>query len=59
MYSLSWSINITRNMILGKKTVFHVTALSETDLSLQFSLVVLFEFSVINNVEKHQHSSES
>lgn len=33
--------------------------LSEIYLSLWFTLVVLFEFSVINNVEKYQYSSES
>lgn len=42
-----------------KNPVFHVIVLSEIYLSLWFTLVVLFEFSVINNVEKYQYSSES
>lgn len=48
-------------MILKEKKnpVFHVIVLSEIYLSLWFTLVVLFEFSVINNVEKYQYSSES
>lgn len=41
------------------ESVFHVIVLSETYLSLWFTLMVLFEFSMINNVEKYQYSSES
>lgn len=41
------------------ESVFHVIVLSETYLSLWFTLMVLFEFSMINNVEKYHYSSES
>lgn len=41
------------------ESVFHVIVLSETYLSLWFTLMVLFEFSMINNVEKYQYSSKS